>query len=477
MIERLRSGHAPLDIVLGGGLPGSAINLIIGLPGTGKTMLAQQYAFGNASPEAPALYMTTASEPLDKLIRYSQGLSFFDPGAIGRTVFYETLGPILQTQGLPAVLERITASLRDRRPGIFVIDSFKALETYAEDALAFRRFVIDLAGQLSAMPTSSLWVGEYDVAEVATRPEFAIADSILSLQFVARGDRTVRTFEVIKLRGSGFQSGRHAYRLSPDGLRLYPRLAEAPVPAPYELGDRRQSIGIAGLNGMLGGGVWPGSTTLIAGPSGSGKTLTGMHFLLAGAAEGEPGILASLQENPTQLLRVSRGFGWELDGPRVELMFRSPVDVLVDEWVYDLLDTIARTKPKRVVIDSLSDLRLTAGDEIRFHEYIYSLTQRLSKLGVSALMTHELLDFAGMTNILQSEVSHLSDNLVLLRQGFSGESVERSVAILKTRGSAHDPRVRRYSITNEGLVLDDVAAIDGDGARLVGAEAVEGLQG
>src|SRR5689334_1870056 len=89
---RLKSGQARLDAVLEGGLPENAITLLIGLPGSGKTILAEQYVFANATPERPAIYLSTVSEPFDKLIRYGQTLSFFDAKAIGSSVFYEDLG-------------------------------------------------------------------------------------------------------------------------------------------------------------------------------------------------------------------------------------------------------------------------------------------------------------------------------------------------------------------------------------------------
>src|SRR5262245_644327 len=75
--DRLLSGHAPLDEVLGGGLPANAISLIMGRPGTGKTILAQQYAFRNARPDRPALYFSTVSEPLEKIVRFGQRLAVF----------------------------------------------------------------------------------------------------------------------------------------------------------------------------------------------------------------------------------------------------------------------------------------------------------------------------------------------------------------------------------------------------------------
>src|SRR5215207_8543507 len=157
MSERLSSGHRRLDDLLGGGLPANAINVVIGLPGTGKTILAQQYVFANATPDRPALYLSTVSEPLEKIIRYGQTLDFFSAQAVGSSVFYEDLGSILNDGGLDAVSERIGELIRERRPGIIVIDSFKALSAYAE-ASDFRRFLHELAGRLSAFPTNCFWV-------------------------------------------------------------------------------------------------------------------------------------------------------------------------------------------------------------------------------------------------------------------------------------------------------------------------------
>ena len=127
MSDRLLSGHEPLDTVLGGGLPANAISLIMGLPGTGKTIIAQQYVFQNGGPERPVVYFSTASEPLEKIVRFGQSLDFFDRSAIGRSVFYEDLGETVNNDGLAGVTRQLTAVLRERHPRLIVIDSFKAL--------------------------------------------------------------------------------------------------------------------------------------------------------------------------------------------------------------------------------------------------------------------------------------------------------------------------------------------------------------
>ncbi|HZD01707.1 MAG TPA: ATPase domain-containing protein [Actinomycetes bacterium] len=452
---RLGSGDQRLDSVLGGGFPAHAINLVVGPPGSGKTILAQQYAFHNATPQRPAVYLTTVSEPLEKVLRYGQTMAFFDAGAVGRAVFYEDLGELLGAKGLGGILERIDQLLKQHRPAIIVVDSFKALHPYAGGQGQFRRFLHRLAGRLSAFPVTSLWIGEYDQAELSSAPEFAVADAIVRLSSDRIGQRDLRLLQVLKLRGSGFLSGRHAYRLSEAGIEVFPRLADPVDPSAYTMPAQRISSGIAALDAMLADGYWPGAATLVAGPSGSGKTLLGLHFVVSGARRGETGIIATLQENPTQLQRVAQGFGWSLAEDGIQLLYRSPVGLLVDQWVYELLATIEQTGARRILIDSLGDLEFAAGDEVRYREYLYSLVQRCSRQGVSLLMTFELPDLFAVTRLSELGISHVSDNVVLLQYLRQQARVKRTLTVLKTRASLHEPRIREFTITSQGITLGD----------------------
>jgi circadian clock protein KaiC len=458
MMDRLLSGHAPLDSVLGGGLPASAISLVMGLPGTGKTILAQQYVFRNGSPERPAVYFSTVSEPLEKIVRFGQSLDFFDRSAVGRSVFYEDLGSTVNNDGLAGVTRQIAAVLRERHPGLVVIDSFKALHAFAGSGGEFRRFLHELAGRLSAHPASALWLGEYNEMEAGTLAEFAVADAILSLVADKVGQREIRFLSVRKLRGSGFRSGQHAYRLSSDGLHLYPRLADPRIDEGYELGGTRMSSGIPALDELLAHGYWPGASTLVAGPTGSGKTLMGLHFIMHGARHGEPGVIASLQENKTQLQRIASGFGWSISKENIEVMYRSPVDIYIDEWVHGLLEVVARTGARRVLVDSLADLRLAAPDETRFREFVYSLVQRFSRQDVSVLMTFEIPELFHPQRFSDAAVSHLSDNVVLLNYIQEKDSIKRAMSVIKSRASYHEPDVRQFLIGPAGIVLADFPA-------------------
>jgi len=455
MSERFSSGDEHLDAVLGGGLPANALNMIIGLPGSGKTILAEQFMFHNASPLRPGVYHSTVSEPLDKILRYGEGLDFFDAGTIGTSVFFDDLGQTLNNGGLDDVLAHVRAVITERRPGVIAIDSFKALSAYGTNPRAFRQFLHELAGVLTALPTTAFWVGEYGPAEIATAPEFAVADGIIALTTRREAERAVRHLEVLKLRGTGFMSGEHAYRIAHDGLHVFPRLAESLPVEEYELQPERVSSGISAIDEMLANGYWSGASTMVAGPSGSGKTLMGLHFIFNGAAAGEPGIIATLQENSTQLDRIVKGFGWSLAGESVELMYRSPVDLYLDEWFYELLDVIEQTRARRVFIDSLGDLRRAAVDELRFREYLYSLLQRCANQQISVMMSQEIPGLFGVSRLTGDDISHLSDNVILLQFVPRDAELKRAVTVLKTRASRHAPEIREFKITPKGFVLGE----------------------
>ena len=139
-------------------------------------------------------------------------------------------------------------------------------------------------------------------------------------------------------------------------------------------------------------------------------------------------------------------------------MYRSPNDVYVDEWVYELLALVESTGAKRVMIDGLSDLQYATPDPVRFREFIYSLTQRLSRARISLVMTSEIPDLFHVGRLAEYGISHLSDNVILLRYLRADSRLRRTIAILKSRASAHDPAIREFEIGSEGITLGDPVA-------------------
>src|SRR6202165_1940377 len=130
---RLQTGIADLDLIFGGGLEPGSLVIIAGAPGTGKTILAQQICFANATPEHKALYYTTLSEPHSKLVRHLEPFEFFKSAELGRSVDFIHLGELVQeagTEGLEPVVSEVVRKCFETKPAVVVIDSAKALRDF-----------------------------------------------------------------------------------------------------------------------------------------------------------------------------------------------------------------------------------------------------------------------------------------------------------------------------------------------------------
>lgn len=458
-MKRISSGSDALDSVLGGGFPSSSINIVMGLPGTGKTILAQRVAFHNASAETPALYISTVSEPLDKMLRYVQELDFFDASLIGEAIHYEDLSDVVRSGGLESFSEAVIRLIKEHRPAFLVIDSFKALHTFASSQAEFRRRLSELSTALSSLAITSFLVGEYSSDEVASRPEFAVADGIIELVLQKVGVRDMRYVRVVKQRGSGFLGGEHAYKISPSGLEVFPRLTTPTAAFSYELVHEREATGVAVLDAMVFDGFWHGSSTVVFGPPGSGKTLLGLHYIFKGIEKGQKGVIATLQENPTQLQRIAAGFGWDLqqaiDDGMLQLYYVSPVDIYIDEFVNKVSSMAIESGAGRVMVDSLNDLEVSVVDPRRFRDFMYAFVQAMALKGISVYMTSEVKNLFSTSIISEFGISHMADNVVLFHYVRQASEIKRAISIVKTRGSRHDSSIRQFDITSEGITIGE----------------------
>ena len=454
-MEHIRTYVPNLDGILNGGLPQHSTLLISGVPGSGKTILAQQIAYGNATPENKALMVTTVSEPLARLIQFTQEFSFFDLEKVGTAVIYEDIGPLLlEGNGEKALLHVAELALQ-HQPALLIVDSFKAIHDLAESEAGLRCALYRLAATLAALPCTTLLVGEYVSGGLFTAPEATIVDGIIELANQPIGLRDYRSLRVRKLRGSNYRAGEHAFRITSDGLTVFPRFVTPPAPRSYTVSQERAPTGIAGLDELLQGGLLRGTSTLIAGDPGVGKTVTSLHFLLNGALRGEPGSYISFQEDPNQLTQIARNFGFDLKGLQaqglVDMLYSSPVELDVDEHLLKIVETMEGVGARRVVVDSITAFEAgTVRDSDRYFNYIYSLVQWCKNRGITAVLTYERSEMFGAGLIMTGMgVSHIADNAIVMRYVPIGSEVRRAITVLKARGSEHSKEVREYLISEE----------------------------
>jgi len=264
----------------------------------------------------------------------------------------------------------------------------------------------------------------------------------------------------------------------------------------------RVSTGVAGLDAMLGGGLIPGRPYVVSGPTGSGKTILAMHFLAAGLARGEPGLMVTLDEPPNEVKANVVAFGWNLD--RLKLLDATPdikahkrqrsvIDVgttmdvrdmdqvgeirqssqiramevsvhgvqkmLKQEFFQRLEKT--RERYRRIVIDSLTALKMFTmqGEDSRI--MIQSFLRFLSELEATSIIVSERLN----PGILETEF-FLGRGEIRFHKALDGNVIRRAVSIEKFRGSRFDDRIRPMTISSAGITVDPQGAVTMSGGRL-----------
>ena len=452
--ERISTGNPQADEILGGGFPANSINVVMGQPGTGKSVFAEQMVFQNASDGRPILYFATLSEPLAKMVGYLQHFAFFDEEKIGKSVLFEDIGPQLVEGGIRALLTCVEKAIQAAAPKMIVIDSFRALHDLSPSALELRRVLYELTGMLTAFRTTVFLVGEYTEEDAQRLPEFAVADGIVQLMRNPLSTRDERFLRVLKLRGSAYLEGLHAFRIGAGGLEIFPRLVSPQIPEAYTILEERVATGVEGLDPLLGGGLWRGSTTLVAGPTGAGKTTAGLQFVLEGVRRGEACVYANFQENPMQLARSIRRLGADVEDAKrrgLQLMYESPVELQVDRLIVSLFRRLQGAEVKRVVIDAVGELVNAASDAQRLHDYLYALVQHFTVRGVTSMLMFETTG-GGPDSWLEAEsvsgrFSYMCDNIIIL------STAARRVSIVKARATAHDLRSHELEINNRGLQI------------------------
>ena len=461
-IRKLPTGVPGLDEILGGGLPEFSFNIIAGSPGSGKTTMAHQFVFANATPEHPALYFTVLGEPALKMLRYQQQYTFFDLSSLNRSVRFINLSQVLMDRGLEGILEEIAKEIAVVNPGIVVVDSFRTVMRQAHgNEMQMQVFVQQLGLLLTSWEATTFLIGEYVESEQPDNPVFTVADGLFWLYQVVEHNSVVRKLHIMKLRGQASVLGMHTFRITDAGMQAFSRtlgLAERQRKIPAQ---KRLSIGIPELDEMLGGGIPEGDSLLIAGSSGTGKSLIATQFISAGLRQGEAGIVAVFEERPSEYASRASSFGLDLNTPvkegRLKVIYIRPLDLSVDEAMQEILDAIKQTGATRLVIDSLAgfEMALSPGFRSDFRESLYRMIFALTGVGITILSTLEMEE--SFTELLFSKfsISFLTDDIIRLRYVEIEGQLRKIMMVLKMRGGAHSKDIREYEITSKGVVIGE----------------------
>ena len=463
-IKQLPSGVPGLDEILGGGFPEFSFNIIAGAPGCGKTTLAHQFIFANATPERPALYFTVLGEPALKMLRYQQQYTFFDETKLNTAVRFVNLSQQLMDGGLKGVLEEITKQVQAADAFIVVVDSFRSVLRSQQPGavqLEVQDFVQQLALQLTSWQATTFLIGEYGEAELHNNPVLSVSDGLFWLSQHTERNSVVRKLQIMKLRGQMSVPGLHTFRITDAGLQAFSRTLGLSGKKNKSPDRKRLSTGTPALDEMMGGGIPEGDSVLVAGSSGTGKSLLATQFIMAGLSAGERGIVAVFEERPEEYVGRALSFGLDfktsLDNGNLEVIYLRPLDLSVDEMMQELIDAAERTGAKRLVIDSLAgfEMALAPGFRTDFRESLYRMIFGLTGIGITILSTLEMEETFEKLPFSSYLVSFLTDDIIRMRYVEIESQLRKLVMVVKMRGGLHSKDIREYDITSGGIVIGE----------------------
>jgi circadian clock protein KaiC len=477
MTDKVRIRQLPttvpgLDQILGGGLPEFSFNLIVGAPGSGKTTLAHQIMFALATRKRRAVYFTVVGEPPLKMLRYQQQYEFFDLKQVDQSIRFVSVGQDVGSGTLDQLLERIVAEVEATDPALVFVDSFRTVAQAAgaqPGGLDLQQFVQQLAVRLTGWQATTFLIGEYRATEAEHDPVFTVADGLLWLHQSLDRNSMVRKIQVMKMRGQAPIPGLHTFRITDEGIQVFPRVIVGPPDKPGRKHKprKRLMLDIKELDDMLGGGIPEGYSVLVAGPSGSGKSVLATEFMMAGIRHGEPGVLAVFEKRPNEYSQTppgGRAFEQMIRQGKVGVIHSRPLDLSIDEALYEIVEQIRRLKARRLVIDSLSGFELALAPTFRedFRESLYRMVAVLTGMGVTMMMTAELEDSYTDLRFSPHGTAFLTDVIIMQRYIELKGNLERLISVVKVRGSAHSKEIRSFEITRSGIVVGEpLAGYDG----------------
>jgi circadian clock protein KaiC len=458
-LKLMSTGIAGLDLVLNGGLEHGAVVVLAGVPGTGKTILAQQICFAKATSAHKSVYYTTVSEPHTKLVRHLEPFTFFDPESLGTTVEYIHLGSFLvprNENGLEPLVSEIVRKTLEEEPAVVVVDSTKMLRDFADER-ALRSALYELTSRVAHTDTVLLLVGEYTPGELASGIEFSLADGIINLEYQAREPVDRRSLRVTKVRGASQRPGKHTFQIGPAGIEVFPRI-ETLIPDAIESAPGRSTTGILGLDELMNGGPKATDATLIAGPSGVGKTIFGLRWIAAALEQGQHCLYVTFQDTPKQLTNMAATFGWDIETARaagkLAISYVPMGDLDLDVLASAIRSELAENSVSRVVLDSLAELVLAARESERFPAFMRSLVGLIRAAGSSSLVTSETADRGFATQSLDG-LMFLFDNVIDLRYIEEESGVGRALNVVKMRNSWHSTTLTSFTIADHGITIGE----------------------
>ena len=475
--DKAATGITGFDEITGGGLPGGRTTLLVGGPGSGKTIFALQFLVNGArSCGEPGIFVAFEETPR-RIIANFEGFGWDLAQMQPKELFFLDAQPVpdmvqsgtFDLSGLLAALGAQAKAMGARR---IVFDALDILLALLPDPAARRREIYRLhewllAQELTGLITAKDGGGGEDASPFAHQAfgfmQFMVDCAVVLNHRVVLGV-SQRNLRVQKYRGSAFDENESPFVIGPGGFDVAVARKLGNVDANITM--ERVTSGVDRLDTMLGGGYYRGASVLITGFPGTAKTTLSGAFAQAACMRDERTLFVSFDSDGSEVIRNLASVGIDLESHSKRGMLRMISARTITGSAETLLVRIKALakehKARCLVIDPVSTLS-KSGNELTAHGVAERLIDWTKSDGITLVCT-SLLDemSAEIDGGTPLQISTLADTWIHLNYLVQAGERNRGMSIIKSRGTSHSNQVRELILSDEGVTLADIYTAGGE---------------
>jgi len=467
MWEFVPTGIEGLDKILMGGIPHPSTVLIEGPIGSGKSVLGMQLIYtGITKQNRPGMILALDKFP-KMLFKDAENFSwnFKDLEKENKFQFIsafpdDLIQPFSHT--VCRAEELIDNSIAKINAQILLIDSFSHLWRISNNIDELKQICEKIIAFLKAKNLTSFIIISRDEYPVqGTFFEEYFADVIIKLHNYPSKDslsgENIRSIEIAKSRGQNCISGKHRIKLSKNGISIFPHsFIELNETRDWEISKTKIPTGLPELDKLLDGGLLEGSTTLITGIPGSGKTTFCVQLVKNFLDTNKKSLIASF--DPGKKIESDLTFlGINIEKAQqsnsLHIIKQNPINLNLDEFIYELEKIIKEQKPQLVIIDSLTDFESSIENTIKLRNYLHLIIHLFEKNNVIGLLTCETRFNEPIRSLSDIDHSYLVDGVIHLSLSEEDKKLSHEISVLKMRGVSCNAERRKCIIDNNELKI------------------------